>query len=199
MDFKIVTNAGLGEMIFVRPGVNIEIAETGTTTDDAQNKLIDSSQNFLSTIEIGMSIKNITDTTYTFVTSVDSDIQLSVRDYIFASGESYEIRKKSDFAKSDNILNNIFLSIIVERNSFFFNPEFGSRLHLIKKLTDQNVALAKDYLDEALQWILDTGKAKKIDTLTERDLDVMNRLNLLVTATQSNNQIVTFESFIEVV
>lgn len=199
MDFKIVTNAGIGSMIFKDDDVNIEIAETGTTTGINTKKLIDSTQTFLSTVEIGMSIKNTTDFTYTFITAVDSDTQLSIRDDIFTSGENYTIRKKSAFAKAENILNNIYLSIMVRKGSFFFNTDFGSRLHLLKKLTNRNVALAKDYLDEALQWILDTGKAKKIETFTEKDLSTTNRLNILVIATQANDIITTFETFVEVV
>jgi len=199
MDFKIVTNLGIGEMTFTDPNVVAEIIESGNSTDDAEKKLIDSSQNFLAKVEAGMSIKNITDTTYTLVTAVDSDTQLSVRDDIFTIGEAYQIRKKTDFAKANNILNNIFLSIMIERGSFFFNTDFGSRLHLLKKMTDRNVALAKSYIDEALQWILDTGKAKTIETRTERDLNVTNRINFQVVATQANDAITTFESFIEVI
>ena len=153
MDFKLITTVGIGEMIFVRPGVNVEIADSGVTDNTSTNKLIQSGQNFLTTVKVGMSVKNTTDTTYTFVTAVDSDTRLSVRDDIFVSGESYQIRKKSDFAKADNILNNLYLSIVVRKGSFFFNTDFGSRLHLLKKLTDKNVALAKNYVDEALQWI----------------------------------------------
>ena len=46
---------------------------------------------------------------------------------------------------------------------------------------------------------LDTGKAKKIETRTERDLNVINRLNVLVVATQANDAVTTFETFIEVI
>ena len=66
-------------------------ADSGTTDGAAANKLIDAGQNFITTVEIGMTVKNTTDTTSTTVTAVDSDIQLSLADDIFISGEDYQI------------------------------------------------------------------------------------------------------------
>jgi len=45
----------------------------------------------------------------------------------------------------------------------------GSRLWLIKgqKATQQNVILAKQYIQEALQWMIDDGVVAKIDVQTE--------------------------------
>jgi hypothetical protein len=60
------------------------------TTGASTNKLIDSGSG-LSVIPIGAVIRNSTDTTYTYVTAVDSDTQLSVNDDIFTLGESYTI------------------------------------------------------------------------------------------------------------
>lgn len=66
-------------------------ADSGTTDNAAANKLKDSDQNFLTTCKVGMIIKNTTDTTYTYITAVDSDGQLSVNNDIFANGENYTI------------------------------------------------------------------------------------------------------------
>lgn len=103
------------------------------------------------------------------------------------------------FEKDDTILNNIYLSLAVSQGSFFQNPEFGSRLHLLQraKNTDTSSALAEDYCREALQWLLDIGKAKSIDISTERETP--DRLKVLVEATQADERKVNFETFVEVV
>jgi len=104
------------------------------------------------------------------------------------------------FDKADTIMNNIYLSLTVEKGKFFQNPEFGSRLHLLQraKNTDQTAALAGEYCKEALQWLLDTGRAGKVDVYTERDAE-LNRLNLLAEVTQADGQQVSFETFVEVI
>lgn len=67
------------------------VADSGTTDGVAANKLIQSGQNFLTTVVVGQIIKNTTDTNYTYVTAVDSDTQLSINDDIMANGENYTI------------------------------------------------------------------------------------------------------------
>lgn len=106
------------------------------------------------------------------------------------------------FDKADNIFNNVYLSLMIEKGAFFQNPEFGSRLHLLKraKNTEKTAALAEEYCKEALQWLIDTGRAKKIEVFTQRDrLQDLNRLKLLVEVTQADERKVSFETFVEVV
>lgn len=106
------------------------------------------------------------------------------------------------FDKSDSIMNNVFLSLMIEKGSFFQNPDFGSRLHLLKraKNTEKTAALAEEYCKEALQWLIDTGRAKKIEVFTQRDrIQDLNRLKLLVEVTQADGRQVSFETFVEVV
>lgn len=106
------------------------------------------------------------------------------------------------FEKADNIMNNVFLSLMIRKGSFFQNPDFGSRLHLLKraKNTDKTAALAEQYCKEALQWLLDTERAKKIEIFTERDRQQdINRLKLLVEVTQMDEKKVSFDTFVEVV
>lgn len=78
----------------ITPGATNAIgatADSGTTDSATSGKLNDSDQNFLTTVKVGMIIKNTTDTTYTYVTAVDSDGVLSVNDDIFANAEAYTI------------------------------------------------------------------------------------------------------------
>ncbi len=106
------------------------------------------------------------------------------------------------YEKEDTILNNIYLSLMIEKGSFFLNLDFGSRLHLLKraKATATNVVLAKIYCEEALQWILDTERAKTIDVYTAIDgSQQLKRLTILVLAVQADGRDVTFETFLEVI
>lgn len=103
------------------------------------------------------------------------------------------------FEKADNIMNNIFLSLMVPKGGFFQNPDFGSRLHLLQraKNTEKTAAIAKEYCKEALQWLLDTNRAMEINIYTEKDN--INRIKLLVEITQANKRQVSFETFVEVI
>jgi phage gp46-like protein len=48
------------------------------------------------------------------------------------------------------------------------DDQIGSRLWLVKqKATQRNVILAKEYIIEALQWMIDDGVVSKIDVETE--------------------------------
>jgi len=95
------------------------------------------------------------------------------------------------FNKSEDIMNNIFLSLKVPK---------GSRLHLLRraKLTDRTVTLAEEYCREALQWLLDIGRATKIDIFSERDSKNIHRLNLKVEVIQADGREISFQTFVEV-
>ena len=102
--------------------------------------------------------------------------------------------------KADTIFNNVYLSLVVKRGAWFQNPTFGSRLHLLTKNVPRAAALAEEYPREALQWLLDTGKATHIDIRAERDRrQDLHRLKLWIEVTQANGQILPFEHFVEVV
>ncbi len=105
-------------------------------------------------------------------------------------------------AEDGNLLNNIYLSLVIRQGSFFQNPEFGSRLHLLQraKNTARTEALAAEYCKEALQWLIDSGRVSKIDVYTERDrTQDLNRLKILVEATKADGGLVTFTHFVEVI
>jgi phage gp46-like protein len=104
------------------------------------------------------------------------------------------------FAPAVGIFNNVYLSLTVARGSFFHNTSFGIRQRGRRKNTPATAALIRqDYL-EALQWLIDTGRAKAIDVRTERDTQQdLNRLKILVTVTQADGRVLTFTTFREVV
>ena len=119
------------------------------------------------------------------------------QDFMIVTGQG---QGQMTFEKADNIMNNIFLSIMIEKGSFFFNPEFGLKKRPGLKNIDRYAALLVEDCKAALQWIIDIGRAVKFDISTERDMQLdLNRLRLLIEATQVNGQIITFETFLEVV
>lgn len=103
------------------------------------------------------------------------------------------------FDPENTIMVNIWLSLNVRQGSFFYDPAFGSRLHLLKKNTARNVNLAIAYAKEALQWIIDCGKATDINVAAWRDEKNLNRLNLYVEAMAADGNTVTYTQWIEVV
>ncbi|TAN61357.1 hypothetical protein EPN18_06815 [bacterium] len=119
----------------------------------------------------------------------DYRIDPYTRDYVLKAGQ---------FALTADIMNNIYLSLAVRKGAWPFAPKFGSKLHLLQrsKATAHTAAVAKEYCDEALKWILDDGRADSINVVTELDRN-SNRLNLHVTAAWNGKKI-TYDSFVEV-
>ncbi len=106
------------------------------------------------------------------------------------------------FEKADNIMNNVFLSLMIPRGGWWFNPQFGSRLHLLQraKNTERTAILAREYVKEALAWLIAARRAVKIDVATERDPRTdPHRLKALIEVTQADGRELTFETFVEVV
>jgi phage gp46-like protein len=107
------------------------------------------------------------------------------------------------FEKATTLMNNVYLSLMVQQGSFFANTSFGSRLYLLRraKNTETTKRLAMDYCREALQWLINSGKAIAIDVYAERDrTQDLHRLKLLIEVTPyTGAPPVAFSTFIEVV
>lgn len=95
-----------------------KIIENGKTSSATTNKLVDSTQNFTSTVQKRDLVINTTDGTVAFVAAVDSDTTLSLVDAsnsnsdIMASGELYEIHRPIVF---QNIAAGSFLPLEISR------------------------------------------------------------------------------------
>ncbi len=107
------------------------------------------------------------------------------------------------FDQATLLMNNIYVSIMTRRGSFFQNTAFGSRLHLLQraKNTNRTAQLAIDYSKEALSWLIDEGKAQAVDVYAERDVQQnIHQLKLLIEVTPAGGgEPVAFTTFIEVV
>ena len=66
-------------------------ANSGTTTSTATNKLIETGQNFTSTVTVGDKVINQVDRQTALVTNIDSDTTLSIDADIMLTGEAYTI------------------------------------------------------------------------------------------------------------
>lgn len=68
-------------------------ADSGTTTSTSANHLVQTGQNFLTTCRIGMIVRNTTDSTYAYITAVNSDTDLTLSSDIMTTTENYTIYK----------------------------------------------------------------------------------------------------------
>lgn len=75
----------------IRNNRTSNVVDSGQADGTSANKLIDSTQNFLTTVSIGDAVYNTSDVDYTLVTGIDSDTQLSLASDIMVSPENYEI------------------------------------------------------------------------------------------------------------
>ena len=95
-----------------------KIIENGKATGADTNKLVDSTQNFTSTVQKRDLVINTTDGTVAFVAAVDNDTNLSLVDAsnsnsdIMASGELYEVHRPIVF---QNIAAGSFLPLEISR------------------------------------------------------------------------------------
>jgi phage gp46-like protein len=99
------------------------------------------------------------------------------------------------FDATDSLYNNVFFSLRIKRGCWVEDGSFGSRLHTIKKLTDDTIALAADYCREALQWLVDLERVVTVNVVCARDGSVDDRLNIAVTIIKDDRAPVVFNLF----
>lgn len=69
--------------------------DSGTTDGTTTGKLVDSTQNFLTTVSVGDIVNNTTDGTFSKVTNVDSDTVLSINNDNIPTGKDYVIQSSA--------------------------------------------------------------------------------------------------------
>ncbi|MGD9642767.1 MAG: phage GP46 family protein [Elusimicrobiales bacterium] len=106
-------------------------------------------------------------------------------------------RGRLSLETTGTLLNNIFMSINMLKGSWWFNPDFGSRLHEIAREKDTTRAemLARSYAEEALRWLVETKRAQSVAASTAR---TKGGLVLTVTAVSAAGEEVSFEKFVRV-
>jgi phage gp46-like protein len=99
---------------------------------------------------------------------------------------------------SGGLMNAIVLRILTPLGSYWAEPLLGSRLHELQREKDvaRVAVLAKQYSEQALQGLLDDGRASAINVQTHRNHDGWLRLAIEVTA--ANGQRLTFNHLVKV-
>jgi len=83
---------------------------------------------------------------------------------------------------TDTLQNAVYISLITPLGSYCLNPSLGSLLHTLKREKDVSRVglLAEQYAYEALEHILDDGRAKQIDISAEQPHNGTLLLNIIV-------------------
>lgn len=118
-------------------------------------------------------------------------IQPLIGDYAFSNGVAQR-------DTSGGLMNAIVLRILTPLGSYWADPALGSRLHELQREKDlaRVAVLAKQYAEQALQGMLDDGRASAIDIQTERRHD--GRMRLAIAVQAANGARLTFEHYIKV-
>ncbi len=83
---------------------------------------------------------------------------------------------------TDTLQNAVYISLITPLGSYCLNPSLGSLLHTLKREKDVSRVglLAEQYAYEALEHILDDGRAKQIDITADQPHNGAMILNIIV-------------------
>lgn len=92
----------------------------------------------------------------------------------------------------------VYFSYNIKRGTLFTDINFGLDLSDIKKVTDNNIEIIKKRLEQALNWMLLTEKAKAVSITVEKDNLVLGRVNVLTEVIQNDSVPIIISNFITV-
>lgn len=95
--------------------------------------------------------------------------------------------------------NAVYLRLMIPLGSYWAAPELGSLLHTLRREKDRPRVgrLAVQYAREALQGLVDDGRAVAIDVTSELPHD--GRLLLLIEVTDAGGRTQTFKHHVQVI
>ena len=95
--------------------------------------------------------------------------------------------------------NAVYLRLMTPLGSWWAYPSLGSRLHELQREKDlpRVAVLARQYASQALQPLLDDGRVKSIDVVTERAGDGWMRLRVEVVQASGEREV--FEHLVRVI
>jgi phage gp46-like protein len=99
---------------------------------------------------------------------------------------------------ADVVKNNIILSIMIRIGELPGAPSFGSRRHEITSGGDAGARDLERFDAEAMQWIVDIGRAKSIAVKAWPEPGEPGRLNEIITAVLMDGESLPFETFYRV-
>lgn len=99
------------------------------------------------------------------------------------------------FNSVNDVRNNIILSLIVKRGSFFVDPNFGSQLHVLKNNSPESCNLAESYCKDAVKWMIKIGKLIQFDVSAT---PFKNGIQLNCSAILPDRNIVNYDHFVRI-
>jgi phage gp46-like protein len=102
-----------------------------------------------------------------------------------------------DGSRIADLGNAVYLRLMTPRGTYWSDPNFGSRLHLLRREKDlaRVALLAKQYAEEALQPLLDDDRATAVRVTTPR---IDGRMRLGVEVEDATGGVQYFEHPVEV-
>lgn len=126
---------------------------------------------------------------------MDTFIDPTTRDYVYEAGG---FRRDP----AGGLANAVYLRLATPLGTWWADPTLGSRLHELQREKDVSRVelLARQYSEQALQPVLDDGRARAIEVLTERvkDASLGGRLQLHILVTDAGGRAFTFTHPIKV-
>lgn len=99
--------------------------------------------------------------------------------------------------KSSGLFNNVFLSLTIGKGDWWFDPSFGLRKRRRLKNTPSAARLLEQDHKEALQWMIDSGRAVSVEVTSEPA--GRNRLKLSAAVVGAGGETATYDKFIQVI
>lgn len=108
-------------------------------------------------------------------------------------------RPAMSFKSGNDLLTNVILSLEIEQGSFFADPLFGLKARPQAKKTLKTARLIKGDVEQALQWLLDTGRAALVEVEVALDNKDLHRVLAAIVVTDPGGNRISYEKFVEVV
>jgi phage gp46-like protein len=120
---------------------------------------------------------------------MDTWVNPATGDYVYQAGAYVR-------DPANGLANAVYLRLMTPLATWWADPTLGSRLHELQREKDvaRVALLAKQYSEQALQPILDDGRARAIVVTTERvkDASAGGRLQLSIAVTDAGGRALTF-------
>jgi len=104
-----------------------------------------------------------------------------------------------DFVFTDDCRNNLILSVMIAKGTYWAAPDFGSTHREVKKNTENAPNEIATGIKEATRWIVASGRCLDIEVNAEADENEPGRINIEVIGRQADGRDVPFTTFLRVI
>lgn len=110
-----------------------------------------------------------------------------------------EAGAEMSYDKSHDLFNNVYLSLEIIQGSWWFDQGFGLKKRRRLKNTPTTAVLLQQDCRDALQWLLDNGRAASVEVTAMTVPEQRHRLQMRCVLVGIDGTPVTYDKFIEVV